>query len=169
MTRLPAWLASIALITAACSGATATGATPAGEAVCAGRVAVAAEVAAILGLAGVREFLSQRGWLSAYPVVELVEADAKPTIVNARQVQLSMLRRYPPELRNAGIGGTTVLRVLVASTGRIRHAAVVSGSGYEQLDGVALESVREMRFSPLLQDGCAVPLVADVPVQLTAH
>jgi TonB family protein len=156
-------------LAAACGSRPGVSASPGPKDSCTGLVAATAELAGAVGLTGVRQFLSERGWIPGSPEIEVLAAETKPLLTNARQVQLSILKRYPPALRNAGIGGTTVLRVLIGSSGRVRDAVVVQGSGHEQIDGAARESVREMRFEPLLREGCALLVLADVPVQLSVH
>jgi TonB family protein len=160
-------LSAAAWITvAACSSVT-TGAISQ-DPECSGRVAVSSDLLATLSASEIEQFLAKQRWVPAGTRVEAIDTAALPRLANARQVQTSLLRRYPPELRNAGVGGTTIVRLLIDSSGRARLRAIMRSSGRAQLDSVAMESVREMRFQWASPNGCIIPVVTDVPIVLTA-
>ena len=73
-------------------------------------------------------------------------------------------RKYPPMLRDAGIGGTVVLWVFIDESGTVKSTRVVEGSGYEQLDAVAREVMTEARFTPALNRDQKVPVWIRIPV-----
>lgn len=129
-------------------------------------IGVPPEIAGEMSLAAVDAYIDARGWRTGGAGTELVEIATGPALRNARQVQQSILKRYPPQLRAAGIGGTVVLRLLVGTAGRASEAAVLQGSGHAELDRAAHDVVREMRFAPQLRQGCAIRVLIDVPVQL---
>lgn len=159
--------AAMWLAVAGCSGAT-TGAI-AQDPACNGRVAVPPDLLDKTGLSTIEQFVLGHGWVPDGTRIEVADSAGLPQSVNARQVQMLLLRRYPPALRDAGIGGTTVVRLLIDSSGRVARSTVVRGSGHVQLDSVALASIRDMRFRRPTHNGCALPVVDDVPVILTAR
>jgi protein TonB len=63
---------------------------------------------------------------------------------------------YPPELRQAGIGGDVVLRLRLTDKGRVIEAKLAESSGHPQLDEAVQRSVRRCRFDPALRDGVPV-------------
>lgn len=63
---------------------------------------------------------------------------------------------YPPDLRQAGIGGEVVLRLRLTDKGRVIEAKLAESSGHPQLDEAVQHSVRRCRFDPALRDGVPV-------------
>jgi TonB family protein len=71
-----------------------------------------------------------------------------PQILNADEIQKQMVRRYPPHLLDAGVGGTVVLDFLVDETGMPAAWQIVQSSGHQLLDEAALKMASTFRFSP---------------------
>ncbi|MEA9565919.1 energy transducer TonB [Xanthomonas sp. WHRI 8932A] len=71
---------------------------------------------------------------------------------------------YAPELACAGVGGTTVLRVVVGTEGTPTDVAVTQSSGQPVLDEAAQKRVREWKFKAATRNGQAVPQTIQVPV-----
>ncbi|KHL56128.1 energy transducer TonB [Xanthomonas cannabis] len=71
---------------------------------------------------------------------------------------------YAPELACAGVGGTTVLRVVVGTEGTPTDVSVTQGSGQPVLDEAAQKRVREWKFKAATRNGQAVPQTIQVPV-----
>ena len=63
---------------------------------------------------------------------------------------------YPRWARRKGHEGDVTVEVSVAEDGGIAHAAVVTSSGYAELDEAALAAVRSARFTPASEDGVSV-------------
>lgn len=63
---------------------------------------------------------------------------------------------YPPDLRQAGVGGEVVLRLRLTDKGRVIEAKLAESSGHPQLDEAVQRSVRRCRFDPALRDGVPV-------------
>ena len=63
---------------------------------------------------------------------------------------------YPRWARRKGHEGDVTVEVFVAAAGGIAHAAVVTSSGYAELDEAALVAVRSARFTPATEDGVSV-------------
>ncbi|WP_147426297.1 energy transducer TonB, partial [Teichococcus wenyumeiae] len=73
-----------------------------------------------------------------------------------RDIACSDNIEYPPDLRQAGIGGEVVLRLRLTDKGRVIEAKLAESSGHPQLDEAVQRSVRRCRFDPALRDGVPV-------------
>jgi protein TonB len=82
-------------------------------------------------------------------------------LINRRQVRLTLLEAYPPNLRARGIGGTVLLAVLVGPDGRALDRHLEGSSGHVALDNAALDMVDEMRFAPARRRDSQVPVWVD--------
>jgi TonB family protein len=71
---------------------------------------------------------------------------------------------YPRHLRDAGVGGTVHVSVLIDTSGRVQNARVVRSSGRGALDSAALRAVREFLFTPAYRDGVPVPMWLTFPI-----
>jgi TonB family protein len=60
---------------------------------------------------------------------------------------------YPTESRRLGEEGRAVVRIDVATDGRVACATLVESSGFDRLDRAALDGVRRWRFAPATQGG----------------
>ena len=78
-----------------------------------------------------------------------------------------MAIEYPLDLWDAGVEGTTVIRVRVDTAGVVDSAAVLEPSGHPAFDSAAVAGVRELRFRPGRRDGEPVPVWAEIPVQFS--
>lgn len=63
---------------------------------------------------------------------------------------------YPRSARRRGREGTVTLEILVSDSGEVSDAAVVGGSGHDDLDSAAVSAVRTARFAPATEDGVKV-------------
>lgn len=90
--------------------------------------------------------------------------EVKPELRNRSEFGRLLERKYPPMLRDAGIGGTVVLWVFIDESGAVQNTRVTQGSGYEQLDQVAREVMAEARFTPALNRDQKVPVWIQLPV-----
>jgi len=71
--------------------------------------------------------------------------------------------KYPALSQRAGESGQVVLRVELASDGRVDAARIATSSGYKRLDEAALNAVKSWRCDPPLRDGQPVRAVALQP------
>lgn len=78
----------------------------------------------------------------------------------ARQI----LEAYPPELRQARIGGSVLLVALVDTQGRVRETRIASSSGHRRMDDAAADVLRRARFEPAMAGDCRVPYLLRLPV-----
>jgi TonB family protein len=91
--------------------------------------------------------------------------EVKPELRNRAEYGRALERRYPPMLKDAGIGGTVVLWVFINEQGAVTNTRVVNSSGYDQLDEVAQAVMRETaRFTPALNRDQRVPVWIQIPV-----
>jgi TonB family protein len=91
--------------------------------------------------------------------------EVRPELRNRAQYGQALERRYPPMLKDAGIGGTVTLWVYIDEQGNVQNTRVVTSSGYDQLDRVAEDVMREVaQFSPALNRDQRVPVWIQIPV-----
>jgi TonB family protein len=88
----------------------------------------------------------------------------KPELANRDEVRSALVREYPPELRSAGVSGTTVVWLFLDETGRVIKQQVKESSGHEQIDRAALEVSKIMHFTPAKNRDRAVPVWIALPV-----
>jgi protein TonB len=82
----------------------------------------------------------------------------QPYMTNRPEVARALLEAYPPELRDRGVGGTTVLQLRVGAEGRVLERRVQKSSGYAAMDEAALRVVDLMRFQPARNRDQRVPV-----------
>jgi TonB family protein len=88
-----------------------------------------------------------------------------PRLVNTGEVQRALERRYPPLLRNAGIGGQVVVWFFIDETGRVVNNQIKNSSGYPTLDEAALMVAEMMRFEPALNRDQRVSVWVAIPLK----
>ena len=71
---------------------------------------------------------------------------------------------FPRSAWEKGIGGTTVLKILIAADGTVDSAVVLESSGYRPLDSAAVANAGKLRYRPAEQGGEAVPIWGRLPV-----
>jgi TonB family protein len=83
-----------------------------------------------------------------------------PAIKNRDEIIATMEAEYPPLLREAGIGGTAKVWLLLDAEGNTDRVMLVEGqtTGHEALDEAALRVARTFRFTSALNRGDAVPV-----------
>ena len=74
---------------------------------------------------------------------------------------------YPLPLACAGIGGQALLEVEVGTAGTPTRIDLVRGSGNDDLDRLARESVQGWKFRPATRGGQPVAQTIQVPVNFT--
>ncbi|MGD2067934.1 MAG: TonB family protein [Gemmatimonadota bacterium] len=100
--------------------------------------------------------------LAAVPV--FTPYTVAPALVNRDEIARLLTVRYPPLLRQAGIGGTVRVHVFIDEEGRVQNAIIAATSNYPRLDEAALEVAGEMRFSPAFNRDRKVPVWISIPV-----
>jgi TonB family protein len=94
----------------------------------------------------------------------IVRYTKRPEILNPRDVAEAVIEAYPSILRDAGIGGTAWVQVMVDTGGAPARVVLSRPSGFPALDEAALAVARQLRFAPA-QDGSArVSAWVEVPI-----
>ncbi len=93
----------------------------------------------------------------------------KPDYTNAAEVQRALEREYPPLLRDAGIGGTTVVWFFIDEQGVVQNQQVQASSGHQALDDAALRVAPVFKFTPALNRDKAVPVWVQLPITFTTR
>ena len=88
----------------------------------------------------------------------------RPEIRNRREIQLALMREYPPILRDAGIGGTVVVWFFISEEGVVQDRRVSRTSGQVQFDNAALEVASVIRFTPALNRDQRVAVWIELPI-----
>jgi len=79
-----------------------------------------------------------------------VAREVEPKLKNTAEIRRLLQRDYPSMLREAGIGGTVMLWVLVDKAGNAKKSQVNKSSGYPALDEASRRVASKMKFSPAL-------------------
>lgn len=93
----------------------------------------------------------------------------KPALRNNTEVQRALQRNYPPLLRDAGIGGRTLMWFFIDETGKVVKTQVNESSGYEQLDQAAEKVASIMQFTPALNRDKKVPVWVAIPITFSSR
>ncbi|MBD0319872.1 MAG: M56 family metallopeptidase, partial [Gemmatimonadetes bacterium] len=102
------------------------------------------------------------------PAVEIGRAEVKPAFANPAEIRDAIESAYPASLRDAGIGGTVLLDMVVERDGTVREARVVS-SDHPRLTEPARTVASRIRFAPLRDVGHPVTLHFQLPVTFRAR
>ena len=105
--------------------------------------------------------------ISAAPV--FTPYTTKPDYTNAAEVRRAMEREYPPLLRDAGIGGTTIVWFFIDENGVVRNQVIQASSGSEALDEAALRVAPVFEFTPAENRGNPVPVWVQLPITFTTR
>jgi TonB family protein len=105
----------------------------------------------------------ERGIRAAPPATEVARMLNRDDVLRLRE------SHYPPLLRDAGIGGTTVVWAYISEQGTVQRLQLHTGSGHDALDQAALRVVGAMRFEPPTADGRPAAVWYEIPVVFTAR
>ncbi len=101
--------------------------------------------------------------LSAAPV--FTPMTVRPEITNRSEVQATLMREYPPILRDAEIGGTVEVWLFISEEGRVLDSRVSKSSGRVQFDEAALRVVADVvLFTPALNRDHRVQVWIQLPI-----
>lgn len=87
-----------------------------------------------------------------------------PMLRNSKEVVAQLAKHYPPLLRNAGIGGTSMVMFWIDETGAVARHELAQSSGHAELDAAATAVAATMEFSPARVGGEPKPVVVQIPV-----
>jgi TonB family protein len=99
---------------------------------------------------------------------QATQVDVGPELTNRAEVGRALVRSYPPLLRDAGIGGSTLIWFLIEEDGTVRDTELAASSGYPALDEAAVQVARSMRFTPARKDGRSITAWVQIPIVFTA-
>lgn len=92
--------------------------------------------------------------------------DLLPRIADPEEAAAELEAAYPPELREAGVSGTVVLRFRLLPTGRVDAPSVrVAHSTDPRFAGAAADVARRLRFVPARLHGRPVRVWVELPLQ----
>ncbi|MFV2006282.1 MAG: TonB family protein [Longimicrobiales bacterium] len=91
-----------------------------------------------------------------------------PKLLNRDEYERSLAERYPPELAEAGIGGTVQMHMWVNPNGAVDFVQVAGTSGVEALDRFAVEVAGELQFAPARRAGMILGAWVDLPLVFEA-
>ena len=92
-----------------------------------------------------------------------------PELKNRDEVNRTLVQDYPPMLRDAGVGGTVLIWVLIDESGSVMKTQVKQGSGHDALDAAAKKVAAVMRFSPALNRDQKVKVWVAIPIVFRAE
>lgn len=87
-----------------------------------------------------------------------------PKLLNRDEYERSIAERYPPELTEAGIGGTVQMHLWMNLNGGVDFVQVAETSGVEALDRFAVEVAGDLRFAPARRAGMNLGAWVDLPL-----
>ncbi len=97
-----------------------------------------------------------------YEVSDVTDA---PRLINRADVGRVLERAYPPLLRDAGVGGTTLLSFRIDAEGYVSPQSVeVLESSNDQFSDASIYVVEQMRFEPARIHGRRVPVRVQLPI-----
>ena len=87
-----------------------------------------------------------------------------PEVRNRSEVQQALIRLYPPNLRDVGIGGSVVVWYYISETGQVLDSRIGESSGQAALDAAALEVAAVFQFTPAMRRNERVPVWIQLPI-----
>jgi protein TonB len=89
--------------------------------------------------------------------------------MTAPKLTKSARPNYPAEAMRAKVEGTVKMEMIVQADGTVGEVRVVRSLDRKfGLDDAAVKAVKEMRFSPAMKDGMAVPVLLSTEIAFAA-
>ena len=98
---------------------------------------------------------------------QFVEHTVPPRLAVPWSIEMTLEAEYPPDLRDAGIGGTVVAYLFVNTDGRVSRIVQKTSSGHWALDRVAFRAAQLSRFLPATNEGIPVGMWVEIQVPFT--
>jgi len=98
------------------------------------------------------------------PRPEFTPFTVAPVLNNGAEVQEAMIREYPAELREQGIGGRVNVWFHVTTEGRAEYLQIDQGSGNADLDAAALRIADVCEFTPAMNRDERVAVWVSLPI-----
>lgn len=87
-----------------------------------------------------------------------------PELANGDEMKKVLSRRYPPYLKDQGVGGRVLIWFLVDEYGHARRWLLKQSSGHRSLDKAAMLVAAQARFRPAMNYDRRVPVWVVLPV-----
>ena len=98
-------------------------------------------------------------------VYSLAEVTEQPGLKSGRQAQRVILRSYPRQLQDAGIGGKVQVRFIVDASGKVEEDSIeVVATTVQALGVAAVKAVADIQFVPGKKDGNPVRTRVVMPI-----
>jgi len=98
------------------------------------------------------------------PKPEFTPFTVAPALTNREEVREAMIREYPVDLREQGIGGRVDVWMHVTVEGRAEYLQIDVSSGNEELDAAALRIADTFEFTPAENRGTRIPVWISLPI-----
>ncbi|MGH7444422.1 MAG: TonB family protein [Longimicrobiales bacterium] len=113
---------------------------------------------------------------AAVPTSETAVSDAPvftpytiaPELTNREEVSTALEANYPPLLREAGIGGSAIVWLLINENGDVQRSIIKNATGHDALDQAALHVANTMEFTPAMNRDQQVAVWVALPIRFTA-
>ena len=98
-------------------------------------------------------------------VYTLAQVTEQPGLKSGRQAQRVILRSYPRQLQDAGIGGKVQVRFIVDASGKVEEDSIeVVATTVQALGVAAVKAVADIQFVPGKKDGNPVRTRVVMPI-----
>ena len=87
-----------------------------------------------------------------------------PALTNREEARVALLREYPAELRDQGIGGRATVWMHVTVEGRAEYLQIDESSGSAALDAAALRVADVFEFTPAMNRDRRIPVWISLPI-----
>lgn len=106
------------------------------------------------------------GGTSADRTLELSAVERAPRLLNGDELARELSRRYPPLLRDAGVGGSVQVRFRILPDGSVDPGSPrVTSATHDMFVEPTLAAVRGLRFEPATVHGRPVRLWVELPIE----
>jgi periplasmic protein TonB len=114
---------------------------------------------------GVAQNTAQRETPPDQGIYDVGSVEQRPELRNSAAVISAVQRNYPPLLRDAGVGGTVVVSMVINEDGTPDVSTVeVVSTDHEQFSEVVRRVVERMRFRPAKVNNQAVKVRVQLPI-----
>lgn len=96
--------------------------------------------------------------------VHIMPSMVAPELVNRREVQRLLERRFPMELASSVREAVVVMWFWIDETGAIQKYEIKESSGYAAFDAAAEEVVERMKFRPAIRNGEPTRVIVALPI-----
>lgn len=98
------------------------------------------------------------------PEPEFTPFTVAPTLRNMSEVRQALIREYPAELREEGIGGSVTVWFCISAQGRVQDMRINESSGLEALDEAAMRVAGVYDFEPAMNRTERVTVWVSLPI-----